>query len=189
MSKQRSGRVVHNGLAYMIARANCPAGGRLPDDLLLTTLHSLSAKLYQERCHRHVAAFQPSSPSCSDRRLHDDREGRQRRPSGLYNLMFTWCCLPELHYYTTIEVQGGRHFRHPVCWTRHLTMLMGNANLCVWPVDPPISLEMETASGSVLGTTNLAGCRKILAETQGPFCVDILCVPMGQDLPPRYGRQ
>lgn len=37
--------------------------------VFLSTLHSLSAlcKALLRRCHRHVAAFQPSLPSCSDR--------------------------------------------------------------------------------------------------------------------------
>jgi hypothetical protein len=65
--------------------------------------------------------------------------------------------------------------------------------VCFWPVVLPISLEMGTASGPVLGTdravgtTNLAGRRKISAETQGPCSRHTVCV--AQDLPPRYRRQ
>jgi hypothetical protein len=65
--------------------------------------------------------------------------------------------------------------------------------MCFWPVVLPMSLELGTVFGSVLGadstagTTSLAGRRKISAETQGPCGRHTVCIAQG--LPPRYGRQ
>jgi len=65
--------------------------------------------------------------------------------------------------------------------------------MCFWPVVLPMSLELGTVFGSVLGadstagTTSLAGRRKISAETQGPCGRHTVCI--AQDLPPWYRRQ
>ena len=57
---------------------NCPAPA---DECRMSASLDVTqplCKALPARCHRHVAAFKPSSPSCSDRRLHDDR--RSVRP-------------------------------------------------------------------------------------------------------------
>jgi hypothetical protein len=122
---------------------NCPAPAdecRMSASLDVTQPRQPLCKALIQPCHRHVAAFQPSLPSCSDRPTaswpaeHSTAGRRERQASSLctvlYSLMFMPWYLPELHCYTA-GMQDGCHFRHRVCRTRNLTTLMGNANTCV----------------------------------------------------------